>query len=177
MGKKINLTFHPAHPDLAEMFYQWRQDPEMKKYNPMANSSVEQLRERLAKGSSGFEDFQNAERFAWFVKLDSEWVASVNCQNINKTMLNAEIGYNVIAFARGKGIATECVRWITEQLFEHTPLRKLIAFVHEDNIASLKVLEKIGYRREGLLREHYLINGVPANEVMFGLLKSEFLER
>ena len=53
-------------------------------------------------------------------------------------------------------------------------LRKLPAYVHDKNLASCKVLQKLGFTQEGLLREHYLINGVPENELLFGLLKREW---
>jgi RimJ/RimL family protein N-acetyltransferase len=54
-----------------------------------------------------------------------------------------------------------------------TPLRKLIAYVHEGNTPSRRVLEKTGFQAEGLLREHYLIDGMPVNEVIYGLLRKD----
>jgi hypothetical protein len=86
-------------------------------------------------------------------------------------MLFAEIGYAVAAEERGRGYATAAVRTVTELMFRQTPLRKLIAFVHEGNHASRRVLEKAGYRQEGFLREHYVVNGKPANELLFGILR------
>jgi ribosomal-protein-alanine N-acetyltransferase len=64
---------------------------------------------------------------------------------------------------------------MTEDAFRQTPLRKLIAYVHEENTASTRVLEKAGYTREGLLREHYLVNGLPANEIIYGILRQEVI--
>ena len=169
------LTLHPADPNLAPMLYEWRQDEVMKKYNPLMPSSVEEVRERLAKNSSNLDEFDKAEAFFWFVQLNGEHIGNVSHSNVNKMMLTAEIGYNVISSARGKGIATEVVKLATRNIFEKTSIRKLIAFVHEENLPSIRVLEKVGYKREGLLREHYLVNGKPANEVVFGLLRKEHL--
>jgi ribosomal-protein-alanine N-acetyltransferase len=88
-------------------------------------------------------------------------------------ILTAEIGYCVLAKARGQGIATKIVTALTLDAFSLTPLRKLIAYFHENNIASVHVLEKVGYTKEGLLREANLINGQPANEFAFGILRRE----
>ena len=77
-------------------------------------------------------------------------------------MLTAEVGYGVDAKAWGQGVGTAAIR-------------KLIAFVHEDNIASRRLLEKAGFVQEGLLREHYLVNGIPADEAVYGLLRSDQL--
>ena len=90
-------------------------------------------------------------------------------------MLTAEIGYGIAPEARGNGYATEAVRLVTHRAFTKSPLRKLIAYVHEDNVASRRVLEKVGYAAEGLLREHYLINGMPVNEVIYGILRREVI--
>ena len=174
MVKRDQITFHSPSPEDTEMLYRWRQDPVMRQFNPLANSTVAELKERLLKSSSNFSDYEKVQSFFWFIKINNEFAGNINCQNINLTMLNAELGYNIISTMRGRGIATQAVKWVTRNIFEQTPIRKLIAFVHEENIPSIKVLEKAGYRREGLLREHYLIQGVPANELIFGILKKEF---
>ena len=73
-------------------------------------------------------------------------------------MLTAEIGYGTVAQARGKGFATAAVHLVTQNAFRQTSLPKLIAYVHEDNQPSRRVLEKVGDKVKGLLREHYLVN-------------------
>ena len=59
-------------------------------------------------------------------------------------------------------------------ILQFTDLRKLLAMVHVDNIASCRLLERLGFQREGLLREHYLIEGEPVDEVLYGLLRPDF---
>lgn len=75
----------------------------------------------------------------------------------------------------GKGIATAAVTLLVEKIFRETNLRRLLAYVHEENVASCRVLEKLGFQEEGLLREHYVINGAAANEILYGLLKREWV--
>lgn len=106
--------------------------------------------------------------------MGNEVVGNMNLHNINKMMLTAEIGYMVSPQARGKGFATFGVRHLTELCFGETPIRKLIAYVHEGNVPSRRVLEKLGYKAEGLLREHYLIDEKPVNEVIYGVLSRDW---
>jgi ribosomal-protein-alanine N-acetyltransferase len=169
----MDITFIPADASLAEVFNEYRQDPVTRQYNPLQPATSESLRERLSKASSDWSQFGRADFFCWFAKSGSVVVGQFNIQNINRMMLTAEIGYGVFANARGRGIATQIVEAMTKEAFTHTPLRKLIAFVHEQNLASRKVLEKVGYRHEGLLREHYLINGNAVNEAVYGILRRE----
>ncbi len=49
-----------------------------------------------------------------------------------------------------------------------------MAYVAEDNIPSRKLLEKVGFQQEGICREHYIINGKPTNEILYGILRSEY---
>lgn len=128
----------------------------------------------LAKEGSDLSDLSRWESYRWFISTGTEVVGSVGLKNINQMMAFAEIGYGVTETLQGKGIATQAVSLMVEKIFKETQLRKLIAYVHDKNIASCRVLEKIGFQREGLLREHYIINGKPENEVLFAILKSEF---
>jgi ribosomal-protein-alanine N-acetyltransferase len=86
-----------------------------------------------------------------------------------------EIGYGLAESHQGKGIATAAVRLLVEKIFRKTNLRRLLAYVHEENIASCRVLEKLGFQEEGVLREHYVINGTAVNEILYGLLKREWV--
>lgn len=88
-------------------------------------------------------------------------------------MLTAELGYGIGTAFRGRGLATQAVKQFVTNAFAQTPLRKITALVHEQNLASQRVLEKVGFIREGLLREHFLINGEPVNEILYGLLSSD----
>ncbi len=172
----MNASIVPADRRYAEIWYEWRQDPVARQYNPFAPSTVEALREFLTTVSSDITQFEQVDRFIWFLESNHEIVGNLNLYNVNKTMLTAEIGYLISPDARRNGFATFGVRTLTQMCFQKTPLRKLIAYVHEDNLPSRRILEKLGYRAEGLLREHYLIDGKPANEVVYGILAREWIQ-
>lgn len=171
----MDITFTPFTPDLAEAYQEYRQDAVTKQYNPLQPSTVESLKERFLKVSSNWADFKNEDinSFFWFVMKDQEIVGTASLGNINRMMLTGEMGYGVYSKFRGKGIATQIVLALTTDAFTYTPLRKLVAFVHEENHASRRVLEKAGYINEGLLREHYLVNGLPVNEIIYGVLERD----
>jgi [ribosomal protein S5]-alanine N-acetyltransferase len=169
----MKISLAPADPNLAEWWLESRQEAETVKFNPLAPSTVEQLRERLSKSCSDLAIFDKAESFFWAINVDDEIVGHLTMQNINRMMLTAEIGYGVSTHARGRGIATLAIQTLAKNVFSQTPLRKLIAFVHEDNLPSRNALAKVGFKQEGLLREHYLVNGKVANEAIYGLLRSD----
>ncbi len=171
----IKVTLVPADPSHAEIYFQYRQDVTTQKYNPLKAATFEEVKRRLLDGCSDLSQYGKAEAFFWFVKCDGEIVGTVTLQEINTEMGTAEIGYGVFPGARGRGIASAAVKALTSRVFAETPTRKLTAFVHEDNRASRRIMEKSGYRAEGLLREHFIVQGKPVNEVLYGILRTEFV--
>jgi len=71
-----------------------------------------------------------------------------------------EIGYWVAEDYWGKGIATAALCEMTEYGFAHRQFRKLVAPVLGPNVASMRVLEKCGYRREAILKDEVQKAGI-----------------
>ena len=63
---------------------------------------------------------------------------------------SGEIGYWLGEAHWGKGVATKAVGLVTQHIFEHTELIRLVAPVFSPNLASMRVLEKCGYKLEGV---------------------------
>lgn len=163
-----------SHPDHAELFLDWREDETTRRYNPLEPLGLDACRERLFREGRDLSEFGHVDAFCWFVRHGKEIVGSVSVRGINRKMMVAEIGYGIASKHRGMGIGTAAVSLMITQVFDHTPLRRLTAYVHEENVASCRLLERLGFTREGLLREHILIQGTPVNEVLYGLLAREW---
>lgn len=164
-------------PDLkhAELLHKWRNEPKTLRFNPVRNRTLEELRHGLSKSLMSLQPLEEKATYRWFINCDGEIVGTVSLSEINAIMMTAEIGYMLGESFHGRGVATIAVQLWTEMIFEQTPLRKLCASVAEANIASLRVLEKCGYKQEGHLREHYIIQGQSVNQIVFGLLKKDWL--
>ncbi len=167
----------PAHVDYALLWYKWRSEKQARRDNPLGDASIDDLKKRIARSSSKFEDAFSCEEILLFASHGKEIVGSIALKNASSTMLYGEIGYHVGESFSGKGFATEIVRQFANLVFAKTPIRKLYAYVAETNIASAKVLAKVGFAQEGLLRQHYLILGKPVNQQFFGLLRGEVLKQ
>lgn len=87
----------------------------------------------------------------------------------------AEVGYWVAGPCQGKGVATAALRCLSRYAFETLKLRRLVAHVYLDNPASARVLEKSGYQREGMLRQHFLKDDRPRDVIAYGLLPGELV--
>ena len=86
----------------------------------------------------------------------------------------AELGITIGAAHQGHGLATAALRLVIAHLFTNR-VEKLIAYVATTNPASLRVFDRLGFRREGLLRHSYRsITGGILDEVLFGLTLADW---
>jgi RimJ/RimL family protein N-acetyltransferase len=170
-----SIQLLPYEPAFLQRFIAWRKEPLTVRHNPLKPLTDSEVEKMLAAESVDLSQIGKVETFRWFIAADGEVVGTMSLKNISHSMGYGEIGYGIAESHQGKGIATTALRPLIEKIFAESHLRRLQAFVHEENQASRRVLEKLGFQEEGLLREHYLINGSPVNEVLYALLKREWM--
>jgi len=86
----------------------------------------------------------------------------------------AEIGYSIAPRLWGRGLCTEAARAVVDLCFANDPeLGRVRASTDARNLASQRVLEKLGFTREGVLRQNRVVHGEAVDEVWFGVLRSE----
>jgi RimJ/RimL family protein N-acetyltransferase len=100
-------------------------------------------------------------------------IGSVSLKHIDFEGRKAELSYWVVPGEHGNGYATEAADLCLTHAFDELGLHKVWARTVGDNEASNQVLEKLGFQREGVLREHWYGFGRYVDEYRFGLLKSE----
>lgn len=87
---------------------------------------------------------------------------------------SAELGYWLGKAFWGRGIATAAARAVTGYAFRDLGLLRIDALVLTENMASIRVLEKVGFQREGLLRQVELKQGVPLDHFLYAMLREEW---
>jgi [ribosomal protein S5]-alanine N-acetyltransferase len=90
---------------------------------------------------------------------------------------NAYLGYWMDAEHQGRGLMTEAVRAATTFAFEVVGLHRVQAAVMPRNVASQRVLEKVGYRREGTAERYLFIAGAWEDHVLFAMTAEEWPDR
>jgi RimJ/RimL family protein N-acetyltransferase len=85
-----------------------------------------------------------------------------------------EIGYGVIPKERGNGYCTEAATIIVDYLFLARDIVRIQADADLKNMASRKVLEKVGFKKEGVLRKLYFEQGEWRDSVLYSILREEW---
>lgn len=110
------------------------------------------------------------------VCVDGGPVGSVTLKAPHDIWGRAELGYLIAPAEWGNGYGTDAVQTICDYAFEERRLNKLYATVYETNQASCRVLEKVGFTEEGILREEGFVDGEYTDLHRYGLLKREWAD-
>jgi len=92
----------------------------------------------------------------------------------NKTARRAEIGYDLDPAYWGKGIMTEVLCAVLKYGFERMKLNRIQAIIDSGNSRSMKLVCRLGFKKEGVLRQRIFFNGQFRDDVIFSLLKKEW---
>ena len=145
------------------------QDPEISRFTRIPYPYREQEgRAFIAESAQGWRDG----RFANFAVCER----NVLCGGVGLILHAAhlaEIGYWLTREGRGRGLATEAVARLARWAFEVLPLARVQLEVDPRNTPSLRVAERAGFLREGLLRSYAEVHGQPRDVVMFSMLRGE----
>jgi RimJ/RimL family protein N-acetyltransferase len=88
--------------------------------------------------------------------------------------MQADVGCTVATEHQGRGYATEALTAVVGHLLIRRGLHKVSAECDARNIASAALLRRVGFRQEGLRREHTWIKGEWTDDLLFGLLAREW---
>jgi RimJ/RimL family protein N-acetyltransferase len=170
-GRKIDLCVLDADGDLSA-YASWVNDQETTRFMGAGKvpTTARQLREYIERYAASGEVLLGV-----FAKDSGAHVGNVTLHLFDKQNRSAEAGIMIgEASARGKGYALEALQLLCRHAFMRLNLNKVTAGVIDGNAASLRLFEKAGFKREGLLREHFYLDGAYKDCVRFGLLKSDF---
>jgi len=110
-----------------------------------------------------------------FLKKASRHIGNITLHQIDWRNRNAEIGILIgDKKSRGRSYGTEAIYLIARHAFNKLNLRKLYTGMVKGNEVSKRVFEKVGFKVEGILREHFYLNGKYLDCYRMGLLRNEF---
>jgi len=155
----------------------FRGDPEVQRYNGPVLQRIEDVRVLI---NEIHEAYAAGLGVAWAVTLrrDNAVLGLFGFHDWSKYHRRAEIGYDLARACWGQGIGTEAVRAIVRFGFERMDLNRIYANTIADNHPSVRLLEKVGFVREGTRRKHsWEEDGTFHDSAMYGLLREEWKER
>ena len=166
--RRINNT------DCESMYNNWARLEECSRYFPFsAATDIESYKRRVEAWIANYTDKLY---FQWIVALKStnEPIGIMNLGNIEENLLMADINYILSPKYHRMGIMTEAVTAILDFAFTQAGFHRIQAEVFDGNTASAALLDKIGFRLEGIARQKYIKNGKFIDTAQYAILDNEF---
>jgi ribosomal-protein-alanine N-acetyltransferase len=122
-------------------------------YDDSAFTHVSQASDQIKSWENGFI-YKRCIRWGIVHKADGVLIGTCGYYAIHPWHMRASIGYELDHQFWHQGLMTEALNAIIDLGFQEMNLNRIDALVMPDNISSLRLLEKIGFKNEGLLREY-----------------------
>ncbi len=166
----ILRRFTPAD---AEAFAAYRSDPDVARYQswdaPVPLTEAVKKVEQFAQG-----DPTEPGWFQYAVDLDGVLIGDLGL-NLDENLMQADLGFTLAPAYQGRGYATEAVRGLLDHLFIEPKLHRVSAECDARNTASARLLERVGFKQEGLRLSNSWFKGEWTDDLLFGLLRTDYL--
>ena len=163
-------------PDAAALFAIFA-DPRVARYlskPPWTGIGI--AHERIAKDIEAMSDGRYA-CFGIERTNDGRLLGECSLFNLQEQCRRAEVGYALAFEAWGKGYMNEALSSLLEFGFLELGLNRVEADIDPRNLASAKSLERLAFKKEGHLRERWIVAGEVSDSGLYGLLASEWMAR
>ncbi len=168
------LLLRPFKPEDVGDVLAYAADPEYGRYllnidHPYTRADAEQF-------VAGTPPSPTETKAAFAVVLQGRVIGGVNL-TVDPEHRVAELGYAIAREHWGKALAHEAASALVDWGFRNYDIAKVFAMANVENLRSYRVMEKLGMQREALLRQHRHFRGRQVDEVVYGILRDEWLSR
>jgi [ribosomal protein S5]-alanine N-acetyltransferase len=167
--RTARLLLRPPTLEDADAYFEIARDPEYAFFGSRQSVDRDSTRQGLARIIA----VPWGQRPEFAITLDGQVIGRVML-DVDRPNRTASLGYGIGRAWWGRGLATEAAKAAVDYAFQGLGVDKVWARADPRNVASVKVLEKLGMQREGLLRSHLLYRGERVDRVYYGLLRDEW---
>lgn len=163
------VTLAPVERDDADFLQRAHNDPEIR-----VPVGLTRPRNRAQVEEYVSESVESDDNVYLLVRVDGDPAGQVVARHLDRP--RPELSFWLVPERRGEGHATEAVSLLVDYLFDTFDVLGVYAQAFADNEASRALLERLGFEREGRLRENRFVRGEYRDTVHYGLLRDEWVE-
>lgn len=175
-GERIYIRFY-QDGDAQAMYDLFLRNKEFfQKYSPTRGEDFYTLESKRKAIKDGEGQRERDERYSFgiFLKDTGEMIGNVGLSEIQRGSCQCGmIGYSLDQGYNGRGYTTEAVKLAVGFAFDQLKLHRVEAGVMPHNMASIRVLEKAGFQREGIARKSVEINGKWEDHLILAILSED----
>lgn len=115
-------------------------------------------------------------RLGMVLKDTNELIGTLGFHRFSKKDSCLEVGGDLMREYWGQGLMTEALKSLIQYGFEHMGLNRIEASTNSKNTRSIRLAERVGFKKEGVLRKKYFYNGEYHDDIVYSLLKEEWIK-
>jgi RimJ/RimL family protein N-acetyltransferase len=172
------LILRPVELEDAEELFSYRSDAETNKYQGWIPASLEEVHEFINnKVAKTFDVPDTWVQFVIINKEDNKLIGDLGVHFIDEDKTQSELGCTLDKQYHGHGFALEAMKVVIDYLFNNLNKHRIHASVDPRNINSVKLMENLGFRKEAHFRESLFLNNEWVDDVIYAILKPEWVNR
>jgi RimJ/RimL family protein N-acetyltransferase len=164
------LSIRPFRAEDAQTLADYRSDPDVARYQGWTTPFPV---EAAARTIAEMTDPAEPGWFQYAIDRDGTVLGDIGV-NTHENLMQADLGYTLATAHQGCGYATEAVQRMLRHLFLDRGLHRVSAECDARNERSAKLLARLGFRQEGHRVQHSWVKGEWTDDLLFGLLASDF---
>lgn len=167
-----NIVLKKATTNILPKIKDWLSDPDITKFldDEEKETSLQKIKQTI---------FDNKDKhsvmFALIAKNTNQMIGICGLQKIDRYKKNAflRIIIGEKKYWDGK-TALEAEKLLFEYAFNKLHLNKVYSIIHVNNLGQCKLVERLGMRKDGLIRDHFIQNGKYADAFLYSILSKEY---
>ena len=161
----MRASLRPLSLSDVEALVAYRNDPVVIRFQSWSSYSVEEARALVTAVDGEWRQ--------WGIEVEGELVGDIGLRTFDQAR-QGEIGFTLAPAARGKGYAFEACSLVLAHAFGERRFHRVIAAIDPANVAAAALLQRLGFRREGLEKASVFLHGAWVDDERWAILAEEF---
>lgn len=172
--KTKRLVLRPVNIKDAESIFAYRSDAITNQYQGWIPKTIDDTHVFISKVSAKINVYDTWFQFAIVSSETGELIGDIGIHFLDIENYQIELGCTLAKTQQGKGFASEALRTIINYLFEDLNKHRISCSIDPHNIASIKLFEKLGFRKEAHFKHSIFVDGEWFDDVVYVFLRSDW---
>lgn len=168
------LIIRPIIPEDKIGIFEYRCDKETNKYQGWIPESLDDVETFIGKISKQINEPETWFQFVIIEKESHKIIGDLGIHFLDRENKQAEIGCTLNKRFQNKGYATESLKRVIDYLFNDLTKHRIIASIDPENKNSIRLVERIGFRKEAHFVESLLIKGKWVDDLIYAILEKDW---
>ena len=173
--QSTNLNIRQLTKEDSSKLFNLYSDTEVQRYTDIEILKNLSDTQKLINAWNKEADEQNLIFLGVFSRATKDFLGTITLFNIDHKHSFASLGFQLVKDYWGRGIMNECLNYFIKFAFEELNFHRIEAQTYNGNEKSIKVLTRLGFSKEGELRQNFLIENKYENSYLYSILRTEFL--